>query len=234
VARTQLAGVLHQRGDVTSAQTLFEDAESRQRAWQPSSPILYSLRGYLYCNVLLERSEAAAVARRATQTLEWAPVHGGWLLDIALDHLSLGRAHLALGELGPARQHFDRAVEGLRAAGQLDYLTRGLLARAAFRRATGELIPACRDLAEALKLVERSGFRLYAADCALEEARIALAESEGRGLDAADPRVKLAEARAAFLRARALVEEMGYGRRQPELAELARALGEADATGGHA
>jgi hypothetical protein len=191
-------------------------------------PLLYSFAGYLYRDLLLQRGAAAGVTRRATQTLEWVTAQG-WLLAIALNHLTLGRAHIALDELGPTREHFDCSVEGLRAAGQLTHLPSGLLARAAFRRVVGELVLARRDLSEALKLVERSGFRLYAADCALEESRIALAESEGQGLDAADARVKLAEARVAFLRARALIEEMGYGRRRPELAELARALGE-DAT----
>ena len=228
-ARVWLADALHERGNLAAAQALFEDAESRQRAEEPSYPLLNSLQGYHYCDLLLEQGEAAAVARRATQTLEWFTPQR-WLLDIAFDHLSLGRAHLALCEFGPAREHFDRAVEGLRAAGHLDTLTRGLLARATFRRAADELVLARRDLAEALKLVERSGLRLYAADCALEEARIALAESERQGLDAAAARAKLAEAHAAFRRARSLVEEMGYGRRRPELAELARALGEAGET----
>jgi tetratricopeptide (TPR) repeat protein len=139
----------------------------------------------LYCDLLLERGEVVAVASRATQTLQWVTEHG-WLVDIAFDHLNLGRAHLARGKLGPARKYFDRAVDSLHAVGPLDYLTRALVARTAFPRAAGELVPARRDLSEALKLVERSGFHLYAADCALEESRIALAESEGQGLNAAD------------------------------------------------
>ena len=219
--RATLADTLHQRGEVAAAEALFDDAVLRERARRPYYPFLSSVQVYRYLDVLLGRGEAAEVARRATKTLMRATSRG-WLLDIAVDHLSLGRARLALGEVGHAREHMDQAVEGLHAAGFLDALTRGLLARAAFRRAAGELVPARRDLAEALKLVARSGFRLYAADCALEEARLALAESECRGPNAADARVKLAEARTAFRRARALIEEMGYGRRRPELAELAR------------
>jgi hypothetical protein len=38
----------------------------------------------------------------------------------------------------------------------------------------------------------------------------------------------------SFYSGGALGEEMGYGRRRPELAELARSLGETDAMGGHA
>ena len=49
-----------------------------------------------------------------------------WLLDIALDHLSLGRAHLlavqrgAAGDLAEAASHLQQAVDGLRRAGQQD------------------------------------------------------------------------------------------------------------------
>ena len=225
--RVLLAHALHQQGDITAAQELFENAESRQRAYQPTHPLLYSVQGYFYCDFLLDIGHAAVVIDRTGQTLEWVTGQG-WLLDIALDRLSLGRAHLAVGELGTAGVHFDSAVEGLRAAGILDHLPRGLLARVAFRRATGELPLARRDLAEALKLVERSGFRLFAADCALEEACIAGAESKSKGLDAVNAGTKLAEARSAFQRARTLVYEMGYGRRRPELAELARTLGETE------
>ena len=227
VARTQLADALHHRGDFAAAQELVEDAEARQRAQQPYYRLLYSLPGYVCCDLFLEQGAATAVVHHATETLEWATAQGS-LLDIALDHLSLGRAHFALGELGSAQGHFDRAIEGLRTAGQVAYIMRGLLARAAFRRAAGELVTARRDVAEALKLVERSGFRLHTADCALEEARIALTESKSKGLNAADVDAKIAEAREALRRAHALVEEMGYGRRRPELAELGRALGESE------
>ena len=187
----------------------------------------------MYCNLLLERGAGAEVARRGRLFFEWR-LRDDSLLTVALDHLSLGRAYVSLDELGSARGHLDDAVDGLRAAGELHYLINGLLARAAFRRAAGNLILARRDLAETAKLVERSGFRLFAADCALEQARIALAESERQGADAANAQAKLAEARAAFRRVRTLIDEMGYGRRRPELAKLARALGEREEPEAHA
>lgn len=225
VARAKLAGALHQRGDLAGAQALFEAAESRQRTYQPHHPLLYSLGGYLYCDLLLDQGSADVVVSRAAQNLEWVTARR-WLIDIGLNHLSLGHAHLAVGKLEVARANFDQAVDGLRAAGSLEYLARGLLGRVALFRTAREFVRAGRDLAEARKIAERSGFRLYAADCALEEARIAIAESEHQGLDAADVDIKLTRPRAAFRGARALVEQMGYGRRRPELTELARALGE--------
>ena len=73
--------------------------------------------------------------KRATQTLEWEQ---GRLLDMALDHLSLGRAllleHILTPEarpLDPAIEHLNAAVDGLRQSGNRDEVPRGLLARPA-------------------------------------------------------------------------------------------------------
>ena len=48
---------------------------------------------------------------------------GGSLIDIALDHLTLGRAHLAeaqeqgIGDFSKAAEHLDEAVVGIQQAG---------------------------------------------------------------------------------------------------------------------
>ncbi len=114
--------MLHQRGRPAEAAALFEEAERLQKEMQPVYPRLYSLSGFRYCDLLLEQGQEAEVLARAAQTLEWARAHLG-LLDIALDHLSLGRAHLrpaqrgAGADLPQAATHLDQAVEGLRRAG---------------------------------------------------------------------------------------------------------------------
>jgi tetratricopeptide (TPR) repeat protein len=97
------------------------------------------------------RQACREMRERAEQTLGLAIQHLG-LLSIALDHLSLGRSHLglALTATGPAppggeaeadfaqaAEHLDRAVEGLRQAGDEEFIGRGLLARAAFHRLRG-------------------------------------------------------------------------------------------------
>ncbi len=89
----------------------------------------------------------------------------------------------------------------------------GLLARAALRRATGEFDRARRDLDEALGIATRGGMRLHEADCRLETARLCLALGDAAG------------AREQFTVARRMVAEMGYGRREGEVAELEGALG---------
>ncbi|HEX4953518.1 MAG TPA: toll/interleukin-1 receptor domain-containing protein [Thermoanaerobaculia bacterium] len=166
------------------------------------------------------RQACEEVRGRAEQFFEWR-VPGDSLLDIALDHLSLGRAHLGLAltapeapDFAPAGEHLDRAVEGLRQAGQEQYLPNGLLARAAFYRLTGNLPAAAVDLGEALEIAERSGMRLHEADAHLEWTRLHLQQD--------DP----ATARTHLARARELVTACRYGRREREVRWLAGRVGE--------
>ena len=70
--RTTLADALHQAGDVEKADAAFREAEAMQAERQPEFPLLYSLPGYWYCDLLLGGGQYAEVQRRASQTLEWA------------------------------------------------------------------------------------------------------------------------------------------------------------------
>src|ERR1017187_7401900 len=150
VSRTTLSDALHQSGDLAEAMRLFAEAERLQAESQPESPILYSLPGYRYCDLLLGQCQPAEVLRRASQTLLIAE-RNHWLLDIGLDHLSLGRAHPSGS--AEAAYHLDQAVDFLRRAGQLHYLPMALLARGTSH-----------DLDEAFRIATRSGMRLHLAD----------------------------------------------------------------------
>jgi tetratricopeptide (TPR) repeat protein len=220
VNRTYLGDALHQAGRRVEAAELFAEAEAMQRERQPGYPLLYSVQGYYYCDLLLDQGEYAEVLRRAAQTIEIAR-RNRWLLDIALDHLSLGQAHLRLAlqagtgaatspgtGFAQAAEHLDRAVEGLRRAGTQHHLPRGLLARAALRWAMREYARARRDLEEAMEVATRGEMRLFEADGHLEAARLALAEGDRAG------------ARASLDAARALIAQTGYHRRDAEVAEL--------------
>jgi tetratricopeptide (TPR) repeat protein len=165
------------------------------------------------------REACREVRERARQTLRWAE-SGLGLLTIALDHLSLGLAHLGLAltasdsatpgeeieaELARSAEHLDRAMEGLRRAGQEDYLTRGLLARTTFHRSRGDLAGAAADLDEALEIAERGSMRLHECDAHLEWARLCLQQGKAEA------------ARGHVALARKLVNETGYGRREREV-----------------
>lgn len=187
-----LADALHQSGDIDEALRLFAEAERLQAEACPEFAILYSLRGYQYCDLLLGQGRTEEVRRRASQTLQWAV---GRLLDTGLDHLSLGRAHPSGS--AEAAQHLDRAVDFLRRAGTLHHLPLALLARGTPQ-----------DLDEVFRIASRSGMRLHLADYHLASARLALRHGDR------------ARAREHLAQADALVRETGYHRRDPDLAQL--------------
>ncbi|MCP4426855.1 MAG: hypothetical protein GY803_20395, partial [Chloroflexi bacterium] len=208
------------------AEALFREAEEMQKEEQPDYPYLYSLQGFHYCDLLLSLGRVQEVRQRAAQTLEWVKQQN-WLLDIALDRLSLGRAALlqAVQEreaadsenpaehpaLREAESWLEQAVAGLRDAGRQDYLPRSLLARAALRRVCRDFEKAWIDLNELYEIASRSGMRLFLADYHLEAARVLNAEG------------RIAEMREHLAAAASLIEETGYHRRDGELGEL-RAL----------
>ena len=212
--RTTRADAEHQAGRPEAAEKLFREAERLQQEHQPEYPLLYSLQGYQFCDLLLAQGQPAEAQRRGRKFFEWR-VPGDPLLDIALDHLTLGRAALALGDLPEAAGHLKQAVDGLRAAGVEEYLARGLLARAELHRNEGHFDRARRDLHDAEKIARRGEMRLHLTDFHLESARLAIVES--------DP----AAARDHLDKARQLVTETGYHRRDPDLDEIAAQLASA-------
>jgi tetratricopeptide (TPR) repeat protein len=216
---TALADALHQAGRLAEAEAAFCHAEQVQKKNQPKFPTLYSVQGFLYCDLLLSQGKYQEVRQRADQSLQWVTKQG-WLLDIGLDNVSLGRACLvqALGEgtddYCQAETYLDRAVEGLRRAGHQGFIIRGLLARSVLWRITSAPEKARRDLDEAFAICTRCGMRLYEADWHLEYARWYLASGE---------KPKAVE---SLEKARKMIEEMGYHRRDTEVKELEAQLGD--------
>jgi hypothetical protein len=145
------------------------------------------------------------------------------ILTIALDQLSLGRAYLLQAETEASHDYLHAtayvnwAVDGLRQAGQIDYLLRGLLTRAELRRVKGEFDRARADLGETMSIASRGSMSLHQADCYLEYARLYLAE-EPRNVD---------KAREHLETAREMIERMGYHLRDGAVRELEAQLEEA-------
>jgi tetratricopeptide (TPR) repeat protein len=236
-----LADALLQVGRWEESAKAFHGAEALQTEKQPRHLRLYSFQGHLYCGLLLSRAEpedgsvleglaadpeasrrlreaGLEIRERAEQTIKVAE-NDHLLLDIALDHLSLGRAHLSLAltpvaseeaeaDFARAAEHLDHAVEGLRLSGFEEFPARGLLARAALRRLRGDLLGAEADLSEVLEIAERGSMRLHECDAHLEWARLCRQRGDLDGLA------------RHVARARKLVEETGYGRRRREVAWL--------------
>jgi hypothetical protein len=224
--RTTLADARHQQGERVLAREGFEVAESLQAETQPDYPLLYSLWGFRYCDLLLggveraawggpqagdEENVCARVLERATKTLGWMKRHD-WLYEIVRDTLTLARCALyadCLRSRAPgkdASRYVEAAVAGFRQVGQQDELPSGLLTRAWLRHCLNDIAGCEDDLNEAQRIAARGGMKLYLADIALYRAR-------------------LFKDTAELAKARALIEECGYGRRIPELEDAEKLLG---------
>ena len=166
------------------------------------------------------------VEQRAAQTLKWAEMGGqGPPLDIALDHLTLGRAALyrailEKSEIRNQKAQIELAVSGLYRAGTTHHVPRGLLTRAWLRSLTGARTgpeSGQSDLDEAWEIAERGPMPLFLADIHLHRARLFGtrnaefgARNEGLPYPWVSPQADLAAARA-------LIESCGYWRRKEEL-----------------
>ncbi len=235
VSRTSVADALHQSGLRTEAGTLFVEAERLQREINPMFDLLYSQRGFQYCDWLLAPAEHAAwqhllfqplsysrsqisgglaeVDRRAMTTLAWERSFGS-LLNNALNVLTLARAGLirAILEADPSSPQATlelprvaAVVNSLRSAGVVEYIARGLLTAASYHFVRGEPTVAHRHLAEAQQIAQRGPMPLILADIHLTRAR-------------------LFRDREALAQAANLIRTHGYGRRAEELADAERAL----------
>jgi hypothetical protein len=233
--RTTLAEAFLQEGRLAEGLAVIMRAEALQAERQPEYPLLSSIQGFRYCDIALAQVEPAAwralglddkdsrpvdllagldeIERRAAKTLDWVRAQG-FLLDIALDHLTLGRAALyrailsgvPTDALAAAKIEVGAAVDGLRRSGVQDHLPRGLMTRALLHHVLGDASAARADLDEALEISERGPMRLHLADVHLNRAR-------------------LFRDRNALAEARALVKECGYHRRDEELGDVERSAG---------
>ncbi|HEX8129970.1 MAG TPA: toll/interleukin-1 receptor domain-containing protein [Pyrinomonadaceae bacterium] len=221
VVRATLANCVHQAGHLIEAEAAFLEAEKRQKEVQPEFSTLYSLWGFYYCEFLLDQGKYREVQARAKQNLTWITSRG-ILHDIAHACFSLGRASLlqaqreATNNFAEATDYLKRAVDGLRQAGTLNFLPSGLMGRAELYRVTHEFESAQADLDEALSIAKRGNMGLHEADCHLEYARLYLAQDEKE------------KARASWETAREMIGRMGYHRRDRDVEEIGRELGEAE------
>ncbi len=243
-SRTTHADALHQAGRRTEAETRFREAEQIQQEMQPDYPLLCTLQGFQYCDLLLAVAEQAAwrlvqssklisecraVSQRTAQTLKWVRDGNLSLLPIALDHLTLGRAALyeailSKSEIQNPKSEIEQAVSGLRRASQQDEFPKALLTRVWLRFLTGACTgpeSAQADLDEAWEIAERGPMRLFMADIHLYRARLfGNPKSEVRSVE-----YPWGAPTTDLLAARKLIEQCGYWRRKEELEHAERVIG---------
>ena len=115
----------------------------------------------------------------------WGWENNAGLLTIALDQLSIARAHATAiqSEDTPthreaAEQYFNHAVEGLRKAGDTMYLPKGLLTRAQWRLQTNRRAAALEDLDEVYEIAESGNMGLYLVDWHIAMSRLRRLEED--------------------------------------------------------
>jgi tetratricopeptide (TPR) repeat protein len=206
IARATAADAFHQSGRLTRASELFDEAE-RLQAGQPGElNILYSLRGFGYCDLLVTCGRAEEAVRRAREMKDKISGYDPPLVTTAVHHLALARALPANSD--EAVQNLDLGIAVLRRAGTTQHLPLGLLTRTRFHRLAGRLDAARGALERVTSLCKRSGMAIHLCDCWLELGRIHLDSGD------ADP------ARGACQNAASIIMERAYHRRDFELAEL--------------
>lgn len=211
-----LACVLHQFGRSSEAETIFRKAEAIQKKKDPTRPFFIGLQGFHYGSLLLSHGKFREVQGHASELLSI----DNRVFDDALGHLLLGRAYMLQAQqektsnFYQALSHLERAVKGLRQAGTVNLLPRGLLARAELYRVKGDFGRARADLDEAMYIATRGGMGLHQADCHLEYARLYLAQGEKE------------KAREHLLTAKGMIGRMGYHLRDKEVQEIEKQLNE--------
>ena len=206
VGRLKAGVTLHQLDRRTDSEALCREIE-REFGY----PLLGSFQGFWYYDLLLTEAERVAWQMlentgkrqirnpkliefcRAIEQRAALPVtidlSGYNLLEIALNHLTLGRVELYRAALensaiGNSRLEIEQAVSGLRRAGDQAFIPFGLLTRAWLRFLTGARTgpgSAQEDLDEAWKIAERGPMKLFLADIHLHRARLFFREPEIRG-----------------------------------------------------
>jgi len=219
--RTGLANALHQTGRFKEARNIFNRAEEMQKEFQPQYPLLYSLQGFHYRNSLLDQGKWLDVQNWAKHTLKWIENDPkATIVSLAVEYLSLGHSLLlqaqqeGTSDFAQAEFYLNQAVKYLRQAGTQHLIPHGLLSRAVLYRLQLRFEPAQRDLNEAMTIATRGGMRLHEADCHLEYARLYLAMG-------GDYKSK---AREHLAKAKAMINDMGYHRRDKEVEELEKRL----------
>ena len=211
-----LGDALHQSGNVLEAQRCFEKAEALAAHANAETRFLHALRGFHYCDLLLELGKFEEVLTRASYILE---VDGRLKLThgTGLAHLAIARAQFGLSgrgglDAGNVERSLQLSIKQLKDAGHEELVVRALLTITDLRRSFGELDLAQEALDEALAGAARGQMKLYIADAHLQNAFLLLDRGD------------TARARGACKKARLLVEQMGYLRRMPSIRALEQSL----------
>jgi tetratricopeptide (TPR) repeat protein len=240
-------------GRFGDAEAAFRRSEELQGQLDYTTPFLYTLRGQQYCELLLAKRLFRETYERA-ETMGNIAKQNNWIADVAYDSLIAFRAQMGCalqnldalqssddaGFVKNADVRINKVIEDSYASGNLEFVARSILTRAAFRQALGDWAGAARDLEEVEEIAEPGPMRLFLCDMAIERARLMFAQIEAfaplNGILEKDNSPKptvpssgqiaklKTEAEKQLKVAADYIEKCGYHRRDEELAELQAVL----------
>ena len=238
IDKSLLANTIHQTGNLGEAEDLFREAEQLLIDRKTDTPIIHSLQGFHYCDLLLSLGKIEEVLNRSNKTLKMA-IEKDRMLDIALDQLTLSKAimHQAFNDdshtFSLSEMYINKAIEGLRSAKNQDRIPLGLLARAALYRHQEKFASSWVDCDEAREIAGYGQMNLHLTDYHLEASRILLSqltdvknpasvyqiidEGESKNLSAKQMELRFVR---HFEDAKRLITTCGYHRRDVELETL--------------
>ncbi|MBT3878677.1 MAG: hypothetical protein HOI47_19760 [Candidatus Scalindua sp.] len=240
-SRASHADTLHQEGEDKAAEKLFIEAEEMQKKRQPVYLWLYSLSSFQLCDLLLSTGRYQEVLERADYAIKIKTTTP--LSDFGFNSLSIGKTLMLQSiernssDFAEAEDYLGQAVDGLREAGQQQYLPWGLLARTTLSRYQKDFPKSWVDLDEAREIAEYGQMRLHLTDYHLEACRNIrdqldnppgkqdraskdyqiIEDGETLSLSKEEMQARFQE---HFKEAERLVKETGYHRRDKELKEL--------------
>jgi tetratricopeptide (TPR) repeat protein len=200
--RCILGDAYHQAADIESALRCFREAEQFQIAKNPDDNYLDSIKGYLYCDLLLRLGETGEVKKRAEKALA-TPASNDSLVATAFQYLALARCY-PVGST-EAEEYYITAIQGLRNGGNQIYLSRGLLFRAAYYRQLGNYEKARQCVDEVREKATSSGSKLLMTDLQIEQGYLLIHNGEKeKGVE-------------RFIEAEQMMNDTGYHRREHEV-----------------
>jgi tetratricopeptide (TPR) repeat protein len=212
-----LGDALHQKGRQERAEQHFREAERLLLAIDPGARFLHALRGYHFCDLLLELGIVDEAATRATTSLEVDTrlrlPHGVGLAHLLLVRVQLKRRD-SVGTLDESRaiEHMRQSLAALKLAGHQELVVRAQLVAAELWCATDKHDEAENALNEAMASAVRGQMRLYIADAYLQRAKLFRATGKND------------QYQASFAKARDMIRKMDYGRRERDVAAVAQLL----------
>jgi tetratricopeptide (TPR) repeat protein len=212
ITRSSQAEVLYRAGRIAEAQAAIREAERIKAEMEPEFPKLHFFPGYRYCSLLLHQGRFKEVLARTIWVLRW-PKKFRRPNEIVFTYLSLAQAHTQRAEregvgrnLRHAKKFIWRAAYFLMGYPVMHFQV--LAARAECYRVGGNFQRALIVLNEAMEVATSAGMRLFQADCHLGYARLHLALRDKE------------QAREHLVKAREMIERMGYHLRDEALKEL--------------